>query len=512
MTVRTIYPKNQATGTGNDTDTLMAAVAACNPNGGDVILMKAVAQGTSTPTPWALYKPHGNAEDITIYLPNNKSYQWYRDWEIRDLHLKTQAVGIDRGVTFRGEVDGDGKAATVLRQYATQEAFHAARAEEEGSEGFRTCVFIPQKNVHPRFENLKIQWCPFMMLSNMPFDVVNCAFDGMAEALDPLLDDRYVFPHLLSDPGNFSDMQGTLIKDCTFEDCQWMMFCEGSGITVEGCELLSSIEGQMGIVMCGEKDVFNIFSEGSIPVGVVQTKYCKNNVARNNVMDFDGRGNDYACAITMSSGGASEGVCEDNEIYGNEISNKPGFGIEYYAYFFGITRRNSGYGNTFNKTQCPLSNSGWYDESGVLWAPSDNMFTDNIIIDVAHAPTGPFWTGMTSSGKSPGAWLFDTRNCQFVKNDWTLSQLPPLSNTVGTYESGIAMDRCQSCVIAESGKWPTGQGGTINFVSDVEGYKNRIVGGKASTAERPAGIGQYITSTMKQAKAVIHAKKHGGKK
>ena len=503
MTVRTIYPKNQATGTGNDTDTFIAAHAACNP--GDTILMKAVAQGTSTPTPWMIAKPHGQGADLPIYLPNNESFLWYQDWMQTHLTQTTECLAIDRNVTVRGEVDGEGKPITVLRQFGSYEDFSSWWA---GANVYVSNLFVLQKNVHPRFENLKIQYSsnPFILL--MPFDVVNCEFDGVGEALNPVLDDRYVFPHLQLDPSNFSDMQTTLIKDCVFKRCYYCMYGIGSGIVLEGCSLAGAdaIAGGVGAYFIGMSNAVSIFSGGVVPPNKHVSRYAKYNICRNNNFDFGG--NDLGWIATLGFWGdgniSGDGICEDNEMYGNEISNLAGFGLECFAANRGINRRNSVYDNTMTRVQCPIDCYGMTDDFGNVTMPTDNMFTNNTIIDVLHAPEGSNW-----GSKSPGFLMYQSRNCQTVKNDWTQSQLPPLSNTVGTYESGMALDGAQSCVISESGKWPVGQGGTINFVTDINGYKNRIVGGKASGAERPAGIGKYMSSKFKQGRDLILAKKHG---
>lgn len=502
MTTRTIYPKNQASGGGNDTDTIIAAIAASTR--GDVIRMRSVAEGTSTPTAWWLQRPRGN-DDVTMVAPS-MNFQIYNDmmkghWSMPPSGPTWASIGVSKGVTFQGDVDGDGLPTTVIKQYTDQPTWDAALVSIWETEVIDPVKFMVSGTEHPKFENLVFKWMSQPIFSIAPFDMINCKFDGSYETIVGYIDDRFVFPHLSADPSNFSDMAVTNIKDCVFRNLIFGIDIWGSGILVEGHDVAENIHG----LLYQDQSFTGSMAFFADPYGLnwrfanwkvkpIITMYCRGCILRNGSFDDTDVENCITVAFIAIGDSPGNGICSYNECYGNSFANTSGFDIQLWASYHGRCSNNSVYSNSFNKCQVPFLLEGFEGNAdGTIDKPNDNMVTDNTIVDVAHAVQAPLWPE-----QGPGAALFTTRSNQLVKNDWSLSQLVPLSAATSIFQSGIVMDASDKNTIAESGKWPSG-GSPVQYITDINGYSNRIVGGRANAVEKPAGIGQYMRDQIKQA-------------
>ncbi len=461
--------------------------------------------GTGTPTFWQLGDARsGNhtQEDYAITMPGGTFNLMDDAWgnataPIQDFATGLRQIVVGSGITLQGEVDGSNVPKTKMR-------FLAATPENADylTHGLINGFFHLNgtSDGMPKVKSIEFNNAMTMIIAWSPNEVENCRFYDVQQPFRHIMDDRDVYPNLTSSVEDFTSPNLSLMKDCLIDGMVQWLHLIGGGLTVQNLTAqnigASVITGQTSVgttgLMAADPD-FHVFLFGLTP-GTIQTKYCRDVVLENgtytNASPKPGAVDPEVLTFGFSQFG---GVMEKVEIRGNNVSDWPvseiffNGGFAFAAFFAERMRDISVINNTWTRSG-PLFAAG-----GILSPPSTNYLVSGNTVDADVGGTG---SAPVVSSVVMGDFFFgEVHDCTIAKNDYTDSGHPSLAVTPSIDNSAILLlPGANFNTIFESDSFPAGQGGAKNHVTDL-GLSNRIVGERANTADKPAGIGDTIRST-----------------
>jgi len=536
MTTRVIYPRGVATGAGCDTDIIINAINGAGPKGivgytgggnqsyanpmveGDVLIMKKATQAGAA-TAWYLAKPitEGCPEALARTPARSPLVDGTTNFNAEVPWVNQQvAIGIDsKSIEIQGELDEPGNPATIVKGAVDAATFMTTltswwstmwgggdptQYQQDGG------MFVFGGQQQSTIRNIKFQWGDsYKIISCAGISVINCDFELCGGTWNELIyakcDNRYT---------GFVD-----IKDCGFTNNGGYMDirCGGKDVTVEGCDFHPLTDVWEDI-----NDIWNLapfiwssihcegdgwytprFNAGSAIFYVPDNSFTVKNCTTDRTAAFRDHGPWVGIQLGIEGWGAELPVGVNAVIHDSVVDNCTFTEGEYY--YAPVLLTNANMNNqrleSTSVVNCTFTSCGGNTNFGpaagcVALAAlniQDCMVSNNTYTSVANS----------DGTHGPGVYMWSADNCQVVKDDFRNSGIATV--TVNSSLTCVVMDSCNCCTVFESGMVPTGQGGPANFVTDINGYSNRLVGSPANHVEKPIGIG----AAVRGARAVVMA-------
>lgn len=334
-----------------------------------------------------------------------------------------------------------------------------------------------------------------------------------------LLDRRAVYPNWSLANPDFSNPVPSSLTNCVFTNTRGVAV-QASGVTVEGCKFFTYNPYSGGCLSAAVEDYKFGFP---FVIDRIEGLYKDFKILNNEFTMLEGAG-PFPSGIELFSLGPPGGNAPSVEILDGIVKGNIVHDLETVRSFgntlltgigpaalFGARLENIEIeANTIRKCVSPIDLFHFFGGAISDIRIADNIFDNTRFSDTTHEPIGSgsfedYGAEFTSIG-----FAGSVDRVFLSKNDYRTSGAPGL---LGNDKRGgtTLLDGVTNAIVHDSGGYPIDQGGAANFVTDADGFNNRIIGLDADDVEKPAGIGQGVAglaakrATWDQAKKALLA-------
>jgi hypothetical protein len=381
---------------------------------------------------------------------------------------------IDKDLTIKGPVDGSGARACLITEHADADGWT------------KWTSFVPHSGTtraKSRMENLDFDgstWFPYSAWN--PFEFVNCGGKSV-QHMHCVCDSLIVYDQ--NDVPNRS-----LVQD--FESDQTGSFSFGgfnlqsmSAMTLQG---IDSVVDGANLFAQEQLDLLSVGQGGAGPWPVAAGEDPADFLAPGEVKGVlvkscsfkQSNGSASFVAAAVSVGAAFGGKSTEDVEFDTCTFDWPGLGDFSPSFYVlnGASAQADSIVRDVRIHDCTFKNfdSGW----GIaIFRSGDKTHQDH------HLAENIFqnWADIAMNG----IIMEYASNCVISRNDFTASGHPAWPSSTSMWRVPIIMFDCQYCVVYQKPQDFEGGGGANTHTFDINGYKNKVLGGPGHTIEKPAG-------------------------